>query len=383
MRTIEKQVFYFAGLLVTVQLVNGSALPTKTVTELMVSDAEDKLGLVKYFKELEVDKFCKSQVLDDENFKTYEGKNSVPCLCTVIYRMNKELTSCNINTADVESAKNKTNDFKLNDVTYKIWKNVSKTSPSLKLLMDPLANVAQWNAICYDHINKDVQPYCKFLNVEVLLLYNFIQTSSEPIKENSVKTPGKVVKQEISNVISKDKKKLENLPETNVIGSVNKELNTEDVQKLKDEDSNEEEQTDSIFNKEDPMNNEDELGQEKPIDVKNVEISTEPKIDLQSNNDDLKEDDGTIIHTENKENQLIFNHKNTFPNNEFGDTEDSHFLFYFGMMTVLSMMFYLALYNKKKIIALLIEGRRSTNHRRRPNTASYSKVETDDGSTVF
>lgn len=36
-----------------------------------------------------------------------------------------------------------------------------------------------------------------------------------------------------------------------------------------------------------------------------------------------------------------------------------------------------------QIIALSIEGRRSTNHRRRPNTASYSKVETDDGSTVY
>lgn len=36
-----------------------------------------------------------------------------------------------------------------------------------------------------------------------------------------------------------------------------------------------------------------------------------------------------------------------------------------------------------QILALLIEGRRSTNHRRRPNTASYSKVETDDGTTVF
>jgi len=43
-------------------------------------------------------------------------------------------------------------------------------------------------------------------------------------------------------------------------------------------------------------------------------------------------------------------------------------------------MYYTILF---QIIALLIEGRRSTNHRRRPNTSSYSKVETDDGSTVF
>lgn len=46
---------------------------------------------------------------------------------------------------------------------------------------------------------------------------------------------------------------------------------------------------------------------------------------------------------------MVFSHKNTFKNHSFGDTEDSHFLFYFGIMTVLSMMFYLALYNKKKV----------------------------------
>jgi len=38
-----------------------------------------------------------------------------------------------------------------------------------------------------------------------------------------------------------------------------------------------------------------------------------------------------------------------FSNHAFGDTEDSHFLFYFSIMTILSMLFYLALYNKKKV----------------------------------
>jgi len=41
--------------------------------------------------------------------------------------------------------------------------------------------------------------------------------------------------------------------------------------------------------------------------------------------------------------------KPKFPNRAFGDTEDSHFLFYFSIMTILSMLFYLALYNKKKV----------------------------------
>lgn len=41
--------------------------------------------------------------------------------------------------------------------------------------------------------------------------------------------------------------------------------------------------------------------------------------------------------------------KPKFSNRAFGDTEDSHFLFYFSIMTILSMLFYLALYNKKKV----------------------------------
>lgn len=56
-----------------------------------------------------------------------------------------------------------------------------------------------------------------------------------------------------------------------------------------------------------------------------------------------------ICLTETKEAQLIFNQKNTFTNHGFEDVEDSHFLFYFAIMTVLSMLFYLALYNKKKV----------------------------------
>lgn len=41
--------------------------------------------------------------------------------------------------------------------------------------------------------------------------------------------------------------------------------------------------------------------------------------------------------------------KPKFANHGFGDSEESHFLFYFSIMTILSMIFYLALYNKKKV----------------------------------
>lgn len=365
MHTIKKQPFYFAGLLIVVQLGNSLVLPQQTVSELIVSDSNDKLGLVKYFKQLELDKFCTSPVLDDDSFKKYEIKNIVPCLCTVIYRIVKELASYNVKITDVELAKNETDNSKFNDVTYKVWKSVSNTSPSLKLLMDSLVDVTQWEKVCYSIVNKIVGPFCKFLNVEVVLLHIVIQTPGESIKVNIVKKPENV------------------LPKTNVVGSLNKELDKKDDQNPKEEDNNDE-RTGLMLNKEDPINIEDEMDQEKPTDTRgiDVEISTEFKIDSQSNNDYPKEDDGIITHIENKE-RLMSNQKNMFTNHEYDNTEDSRFFFYFGVMTALSMMFYLALYNKKKIIALLIEGRRSTNHRRRPNTASYSKVETDDGSTVF
>jgi len=43
-----------------------------------------------------------------------------------------------------------------------------------------------------------------------------------------------------------------------------------------------------------------------------------------------------------------------FRNHEYDNTEDSRFFFYFGVMTALSMMFYLALYNKKKVNNIII-----------------------------
>lgn len=46
---------------------------------------------------------------------------------------------------------------------------------------------------------------------------------------------------------------------------------------------------------------------------------------------------------------LMINENNIYSKHQFSTTDDSHFLFYFSIMTILSMMFYLALYNKKKV----------------------------------
>lgn len=167
------------GLLAIIQFGSAGTVPDKTVTQLMVSNLPDKSGLVDYFNELDLPKHCKLPLLDKNNFKKFENEDVVPCLCTVIYNMFLELKSKVVNVLDVEEAKNKTNNYKYNDpIVYNIWKEVTNISPSLKLLMDPLVDITKWNTICYN-INEVLYPYCKFLNVEVLLLYNTMQKPKE------------------------------------------------------------------------------------------------------------------------------------------------------------------------------------------------------------
>lgn len=169
----------FVGLFVVVHFGNARFVPEKTVTELMLSNVTDKIGLINYFNELGLSKHCKSPLLNVSNFKMFENEDVVPCLCTVIYNMSKELDDKVINVLDVELAKNKTNNYKYkNPNVYNIWKEVTDISPSLKLLMDPLNNITKWNSICYN-IKDVLYPYCKLLNVEVLLLYNTMQKPKE------------------------------------------------------------------------------------------------------------------------------------------------------------------------------------------------------------
>lgn len=59
----------------------------------------------------------------------------------------------------------------------------------------------------------------------------------------------------------------------------------------------------------------------------------------------------------------------------FIEAEDSHFFTYFLCMAVLTIMAYLAFHNKKKLIALAVEGRRTKGGRRRPNSSHYSKLD--------
>ncbi|XP_076659421.1 uncharacterized protein LOC143362831 [Halictus rubicundus] len=57
--------------------------------------------------------------------------------------------------------------------------------------------------------------------------------------------------------------------------------------------------------------------------------------------------------------------------------EESHFFTYFTVLSLISIVAYIGYYNKQKILAIVLEGRRSRNRRGRPrpNTANYRKLD--------
>uniref|UniRef100_A0A1B6HQ14 Uncharacterized protein n=1 Tax=Homalodisca liturata TaxID=320908 RepID=A0A1B6HQ14_9HEMI len=62
-------------------------------------------------------------------------------------------------------------------------------------------------------------------------------------------------------------------------------------------------------------------------------------------------------------------------NDPFVEAEDSNFFLYFLCVAVLTIMTYLVFHNKKKLVALAIEGRKTRGSRRRPNCSNYSKLD--------
>lgn len=390
MITVLRQLILAGLIVVTLQIENVSMAPAeKTVAQLMVSSAElsSKTGLLNYFKDLHLDIHCDFALLDVNNFKMIENEYTSQCLCTVIYNISNEFEYSLVNAIDLDAAKNMTNNHKFKDKTmYTMWTNVTEISQSMKLLMDLLNNITKWNKVCYNLDNK-LTSYCKFLNVEVLLLHNSsLEKTKKSIKKNVV-SPSKNFKESvIPSAVIEEPKNPESLPQIKADKTPENEINVGNTQKIieiKNDDNNDEE-----LHAEIPRDNIDDdettIEDEKQLEETEVQTPIESKPDSKSSVDYPKESDGTINQSETEEVISRLSLKPKFTNPGFGDADgDTHFLFYFSIMTILSMLFYLALYNKKKIIALLIEGRRSTNHRRRPNTSSYSKVETDDGSTVF
>jgi len=183
MRTVRKQFIVFAGLLAVIQLGKSKPIDSveASVTKLMESSKPDRIGLVDYFKELGLPNLCNLTVIDNSNLKVFEEHyNEPPCLCTVIYKVFKELEpvikSSSISLTDFESAKK--SNIELNDQSvYDMWKHVSKESLSLKLLMDSLNSTTNWNTVCFNA--GTVTKYCQFLNTEVVLLDKTLQMTKE------------------------------------------------------------------------------------------------------------------------------------------------------------------------------------------------------------
>ncbi|XP_052121900.1 trans-Golgi network integral membrane protein 2 isoform X2 [Frankliniella occidentalis] len=62
----------------------------------------------------------------------------------------------------------------------------------------------------------------------------------------------------------------------------------------------------------------------------------------------------------------------------FEEAEDSHFFAYFMTLSALCILGYLVYHNKRKIIAMAVEGKKGRNSgRRRPNSASYHKLDSN------
>lgn len=178
MITVRRRLILAGLLVVMLQIRNVTPAPTeKTVSQLMIStnSSDKKSGLVNYFTELGLNKHCNYPVLDVNNFTTIENEYTLPCFCTVIYNISKEFDHGHINATEFEAAKNTSSGYKLKDnlTMYDMWTKVTKLSPSMKLLMGPLNNLTKWTKVCYN-FNNVLHPYCTFLNVEVLLLYNSV-----------------------------------------------------------------------------------------------------------------------------------------------------------------------------------------------------------------
>lgn len=170
----------FTGLFVfTMRL--SRALPVELSVAQLLSETQDKLGLVKYFNDQHLDKICDHSVLDDTGFKNLEPDNPVPCLCTVIYNVTIELENSGISILDVNNTITQTTNNTSNSLlVYNVWKNVAKISPPLKLLMDPLDDLNKWQIVCSAYYSlSNLSRLCHFLNVEVLLLNNSTQKQCE------------------------------------------------------------------------------------------------------------------------------------------------------------------------------------------------------------
>lgn len=180
---VQKPIVVLAGLSLLAVVRPADAGPTISPGKAVAEPVQPagKFDFVEYFKERGLNTPCagESVVNDTICIASMENNNFSPCLCTVIYnttRQLKELSSpslsssppgASLDPSGVRIAMSKSIEFN-DSVAYETWKNASRLSPSMKLLMGFLNDIDQWNFVCYNR-NKAVTSYCKFLNVNIWL----------------------------------------------------------------------------------------------------------------------------------------------------------------------------------------------------------------------
>lgn len=104
--------------------------------------------------------------------------------------------------------------------------------------------------------------------------------------------------------------------------------------------------------------------------------------------DDTEDDNIPVVNNENEvQNSIKSSNKNVAPLSadltDFHEDKDSGFFPYFMFLMFVIVTFYVAYHNKSKILALLIEGRRSRSYssrggsRRKQHSAEYRKLDSN------
>lgn len=121
----------------------------------------------------------------------------------------------------------------------------------------------------------------------------------------------------------------------------------------------------------------DENADVVPVPPENTnDENNEPNEDHAGHADGNSNDDSQFQHTQSKDTDQKpeVGEQHRIDVDPFENAGDSNFFTYFIFISAICVCFYIAMYNKKKILALMIEGRRSSV-KRRPNSAAYSKLD--------
>ncbi|KAF3428380.1 hypothetical protein E2986_08591 [Frieseomelitta varia] len=108
-------------------------------------------------------------------------------------------------------------------------------------------------------------------------------------------------------------------------------------------------------------------------DVKTSTISE----NTQDHQNPVNEDEWNPIADQNQHIPEPSEQRDIIPHYSIRTDEESHFFTYFTVVSLISVAAYIGYHNKQKILAIVLEGRRSRNSRsrRRPSTANYRKLD--------